>query len=58
MIIEAPTPNKKIFIFHNVDHICGKISGSFILKCAQDVEAYIENVDGSSCPSSLLIYGQ
>ena len=55
MIIEAPTPNKTLFIFHNVDHICGKISGSFILKCAQDVEAYIDNVDGSSCPSSLLI---
>ena len=24
MIIEAPTPNKKIDIFHNVDHICEK----------------------------------
>ena len=30
-----------------------KISGSFILKCVQDDEAYIENVDGARIPKLL-----
>ena len=41
-----------LYIFHNVARIYIRKISSFILRCAQDVEAYtyIENVDGSLCP--------